>query len=188
MIKLDPVLIEGILCVSGCLQNSPLQDETKHPAILPKDHHISKLIVRYYHSTSDHSGLEHTLSLIREKFWVVHARTLLRRILSSCVDCRKRQATVDQQKMVSLPADRAIPSEPPFSYVGAVCFGPLVVRRARSTTKRYGVLFICMTVRAIHLEIVHTLDTDSFLNASRRFIARRGEPKQIRSDNGGKRT
>ena len=87
--------------------------------------------------------------------------------------------------MASLPADRVIPSEPPFSYVGMDCFGPLVVRRARSSAKSYGVLFTCMMVRAIHLEIVHTLDTDSFLNALRRFIARRGEPKQIRFDNGG---
>ena len=108
VIKLDSVLMEGILCVGGCLQNSPLQDETKHPAILPKDHHISTLIVRYYHSTSGHSGLKHTLSLIREKFWIVHARTLLRRILSSCVDRRKRQATVGQQNLASLPADRVI--------------------------------------------------------------------------------
>ena len=87
--------------------------------------------------------------------------------------------------MASLPADRVIPSEPPFSYVGMDCFGPLVERRARSSAKSYGVLFTCMMVRAIHLEIVHTLDTDSFLNALRRFIARRGEPKQIRFDNGG---
>ena len=51
--------------------------------------------------------------------------------------------------------------------------------------KRYGVLFTCMTARAIHVEIAHSLDTDSFLNALRRFIVRRGEPKQIRSDNRG---
>ena len=64
-------------------------------------------------------------------------------------------------------------------------FWSLVVQRARSTTKKYGVLFTCMTVRVIHLEIVHTLDTDSILNPLRRFIARRGKPKQITSDNEG---
>lgn len=87
--------------------------------------------------------------------------------------------------MASLPADRVTPFEPPFSFVGVDCFGPLEVRRGRSTVKRYGVLFTCMTARAIHIEIAYSLDTDSFLNALRRFIARRGEPKQIRSDNGG---
>ena len=132
-----------------------------------------------------HSGLKHTLSLIREKLWIVHARTLLRRILRSYVYCRKKKATVGQQKLACLPADRVIPSEPPFNYVGVDCFGSLVVQRARSTTKKYGVLFTCMTVRVIHLEIVHTLDTDSILNPFRRFFARRGKPKQITSDNEG---
>ena len=185
IISLDPVLIEGTLRVGGRLQNSPLKNATKHPAILLKDHHIASLIVRHHHGISGHSGLEHTLSLIRERYWIVKARGLLRRILSSCVDCRKRQAAVGQQKMASLPADRVTPFEPPFSFVGVDCFGPLEVRRGRSTVKRYGVLFTCMTVRAIHIEIAYSLDTDSFLNALRQFIARRGEPKQIRSDNGG---
>lgn len=87
--------------------------------------------------------------------------------------------------MASLPADRVIPFEPPLSYVSVECFGPLEVQRGRGTVKRYGVLFTCMTARAIHMEIAHFLDTDPFLNALRRFIAKRGEPKQIRSDNGG---
>ena len=76
-----------------------------------------------------HSGL-HTLSLIREKLWIVHARTLLRRILRSYVYCRKKKATAGQQKMACLPADRVIPSEPPFNYVGVDCF--LVLSSAKS--------------------------------------------------------
>ena len=77
------------------------------------------------------------------------------------------------------------PSEPPFSRVGVDCFGPLNVRRGRSVVKRYGVLFTCLSIRAIHIEVAHTLGTNSFINALRRFIARRGQPLQMRSDNGG---
>lgn len=62
IISLDPVLTEGTLQVGGRLQNSSLQNVTKHPAILPKDHHISNLIAHHYHGISGHSGLEHTLS------------------------------------------------------------------------------------------------------------------------------
>ena len=106
-------------------------------------------------------------------------------MVNTCFACRRRQAPVLQQKMASLPEDRITPCKPPFTYVGVDCFGPFTVRRGRSDVKRYGVLFTCLVVRAIHIEVVHSLDTESFINALRRFIARRGKPEEIRSDNGG---
>lgn len=90
-----------------------------------------------------------------------------------------------QQKMASLPENRITPCKPPFTYVGVDCFGPFTVRRGRSNVKRYGVLFTCLVVRAIHIEVAHSLDTESFINALRRFVARRGKPEEVRSDNGG---
>ena len=90
-----------------------------------------------------------------------------------------------QQKMASLPEDRVTPSKPPFTYVGVDLFGPFIVRRGRTTAKRYGALFTCLTIRAVHIEIVNSMDTESFVNALRRFIARRGRPEEIRSDKGG---
>ena len=183
--KLDPVLVDGVIRVGGRLQNSPINQESKHPVILPKDHHISTLIIRHHHLVCGHCGPEHTLSLLREKYWITKARVSIRRILSACFDCRRRQAPVNQQKMASLPEDRVNPAGPPFSYVGVDCFGPIEVRRGRSVVKRYGVLFTCLSIRAIHIEVAHSLDTDSFLEALRRFIARRGQPLLLRSDNGG---
>ena len=183
--KLDPILVDGVIRVGGRLHNSPIKQEAKHPVVLPKDHHISGLIIRHYHLISGHSGVEHTLSLIRLRYWITQARVSIRRMLNSCFDCSRRQASAGQQKMASLPEDRVNPSNPPFSYVGVDCFGPLEVRRGRSMVKRYGVLFTCLSIRAIHIEIAHSLDTDSFINAFRRFIARRGQPSLMRSDNGG---
>ena len=183
--KLDPVLSGGLISVGGRLQRSPISEGAKHPVILPKQHPVSDLIIRHYHQRCGHSGLEHTLSMIREKYWIVQARVSLRRVLNSCFHCKRVQASVGQQKMANLPEDRVCPSEPPFTHVGVDCFGPLFVRRGRSTVKRYGVIFTCMAVRAIHIEIAHSLDTDSFINALRRFISRRGQPQRMRSDNGG---
>ena len=77
------------------------------------------------------------------------------------------------------------PCKPPFTYTGVDCFGPFNIRRGRSLVKRYGVIFTCLTVRAIHIEVAPSLVTDSFLNALRRFVARMGNPEEIRSDNGG---
>jgi len=183
--NLDPRLMDGLLRIGGRLENAPLQLDAKHPIILPTSHQVVRLIISYYHHTSGHSGTEHVLSMIREKFWIVKARAAVKKVLSACFNCRRRQAPVGEQKMANLPKDRITPDKPPFSYVGVDCFGPFLVRRGRSKVKRYGVLFTCLTIRAIHIEVVDSLDTDSFINSMRRFIARRGKPEQMISDNGG---
>ena len=85
--------------------------------------------------------------------------------------------------MADLPADRLTPT-PPFTYCGVDSFGPWYVKEGRKELKRYGVLFTCILTRAIHLEVANTLETDSYINALRRFICRRGPVRQMRSDNG----
>ena len=183
--KLDPILEDDIVRVGGRLHKAPIKNDAKHPAILPKKHHVVNLIINYHHRASGHSGVEYTLSLIRQQFWILGARSVVRNIVYTCFDCRRRQTPVMQQKMASLPEDRLTPSKPPFTYVGIYCFGPFEVRRGRTTAKRYGVLFTCLAIRAVHIEVVHSLDTESFMNALRRFISRRRRPEEIRSDNGG---
>lgn len=86
--------------------------------------------------------------------------------------------------MANLPKDRIVPDEPPFSRVGVDYFGPFEVKQKRSRVKRYGVIFTCLASRAVHMEVAASLDTDSYINALRRFVARRGQVKKIRSDNG----
>ena len=86
--------------------------------------------------------------------------------------------------MADLPKERVTPRQPPFSHVGIDYFGPFVVKQGRSQVKGYGCIFACLTVRAVHIEIAHSLDTDSFINVLRRFIARRGKPVFLRTDNG----
>ena len=188
--KLDPILVDGLIRVGGRLQRAQIDSDARHPVILPKNHSIVNLITKFYHHVSGHSGLEYTLSLTRERFWIIKARSTVRKILSGCVSCRKRQAPAAEQKMASLPPDRTTPGKPPFSFTGVDCFGRFEVRRGRTRAKLYGVIFTCMTTRAIHIEVANSLDTESFINALRRFrfIARRGQPEEMRSDNGGKGT
>ena len=183
--RLDPFLKEGILCVGGRLKNAPYEyNDTKYPIILPKNHHVSDLIIFHFHETSGHFGQEYVLSLIREKFWIIQARVPVRRITKGCFDCKRRTQEPSDQKMADLPADRVTPNNPPFTSVGVDYFGPFIVKRGRTMVKRYGVVFTCLAIRAVHIEIAHSLETDSFINALRRFIARRGTPEILRSDNG----
>ncbi|XP_073230045.1 uncharacterized protein [Porites lutea] len=182
--NLDPELRDGLLCVGGRLRHAPIEQEQRHPVILPKKHHVVDLIVRHYHLLSGHSGQEYVLSLIRKSYWIIKGRVAVRRVVNRCFSCRRRQAPFKTQKMADLPADRVTPNKPPFSFVGVDCFSPFWVKRARSQVKRYGVLYTCLATRAIHLEVAQSMDTDSFLNSMRRFIARRGVPEVMRSDNG----
>ena len=175
----------GFIRVGGRLHTALIKVDARHPIILPKKHHVVNLIIDYYHRASGHSGVEYTLSLLRQGYWIIGARSIVRNIINKCFNCRRRQAPVMQQEMASLPEDRITPSKPPFTYVEVDCFGPFFVRRGRATAKKYGVLFTCLAIRAVHIEVVHSMDTESFINALRRFISRRGRPEEIRSDNGG---
>ncbi|CAG2192602.1 unnamed protein product [Mytilus edulis] len=182
--KLDPVLDGDLLRVGGRLIESNMPEKCKHPIILPKGHHISELILRQIHIDLQHSGRNHLLAHLRETYWLINAPSAVRKLISKCVVCRRLSAPVGEQKMANLPSDRITPDEPPFSRVGVDYFGPFEVKQRRCRIKRYGAIFTCLSSRAIHLEVAASLDTSSYINVLRRFIARRGQVEKIRSDNG----
>ncbi|XP_028256534.1 uncharacterized protein LOC114432614 [Parambassis ranga] len=124
------------------------------------------------------------LSRLRPRFWLPHANSLARKIISHCVFCRRMQSKPTYQKMADLPEDRIWPDLPPFSHVGIDYFGPIEVKRGRSQVKRWGVIFTCLVSRAVHLEMAHSLTTNSCINVIRRFTCRRGPVLSIRTDCG----
>ena len=82
IVKLDPELRDGLLCVGGRLRHAPIEEEQRHPVILPKKRHVVDLIIRHYHLLSGHSGQEYVLSLIRKSFWIIKGRVAVRRIVN----------------------------------------------------------------------------------------------------------
>ena len=92
--SLDPVLVDGLLRVGGRLDLAPASFDSKHQIILPNSDHVSTLIIEHCHLISGHSGREYVLTLLREKFWIVKASPAVRRVLSKCVSCRRRQRPV----------------------------------------------------------------------------------------------
>jgi hypothetical protein len=182
---LEPFLDRhGIIRVGGRLLSAPIDYSAKYPAVIPKEHHMSEVVARHYHMIGGHCGREHLVALIREHFWIPGIRSLVKKILSRCVVCRRIHGKAALQRMADLPPERVTPGNPPFTNVGIDCFGPFYVKRGRSEEKRYGCIYTCMVIRAIHIEKLNSLETDSFINSLVRFISRRGKPTQIRSDNG----
>ena len=113
--KLDPWLMDGLLRVGRRLENAPLQLDAKHPIILPASHQVVCLIISYYHHTSGHSGTEHVLSMIREKFWIVNARAAVRKFLNACFDCLNAcfaEGDKLQSESIRWHKDRITPDKP----------------------------------------------------------------------------
>ena len=160
--------------------------EAKHQLILPKCHPVPRLIIRHTHERVHHQGRNHVMAELRQQYWIVKAGVEVQKLVRRCVTCREYQACLGNQKMANLPATRLQPAEPAFTYTGVDYFGPLMIKKGRTAVKRYGVLFTCMTssLRAVHLEVADNLDTSSCISAIRRFVARRGSIKELRSDNG----
>jgi len=184
--KLTPYIDkDGLIRASGRLDEALyLPEDTRRPFILPKNHYLSKLIMTYYHEAYHHQNQAVILNAVRQKFWIIGAKPLLKVVQRSCMSCRIENAKPTPPLMGQLPTDRITPYVRPFSYTGVDLFGPMQVTVGRRHEKRWAVIFTCLTVRAVHIELVDSLSTDAFLVCFHSFINRRGTPVRMRSDNG----
>ncbi|XP_029346336.1 uncharacterized protein LOC115034258 [Acyrthosiphon pisum] len=125
--------------------------------------------------------------MMSHKFWIISGRDAIRRFIFFCVTCSRHKADHPRPFMADLPSSRVQPHRP-FLHMGMDYGGPFVIKESRRrnarTSKVYLALLICMSVKAVHLEIVSDLTTDAFLAALDRFVARRGTPEHLYSDCG----
>jgi hypothetical protein len=182
---LSPFMSEdGILRVGGRLDRASISFHTKHPAIIPSKHHIVQVLIQHYHEKEGHSGARAVLASVQREFWIIRGRSRIRWMIGKCTHCWKKFAPPCEQMMAPLPAVRVNIPDYPFAFTGVDYFGPFTIKRGRSQDKRYGCVFTCLTMRAVHIEVAHSLDAESFLCAFSRFTARRGVPQDVFSDNG----
>ena len=127
---------------------------------------------------------EHDVELLLQHFWIVKATSVVRRAISNCMHCRLRNANPGQQLMANLPHERLQVDAAPFAYSRVDYLETLNIRQMRSTVKRYGCLFTCLTTKAVHLKVAADLYSDSFINALQRFLSRRGPVSHLYFDNG----
>ena len=163
---LAPFVKEGVVRVGGRIRHSPLTYEEIHPILLPASHPVSKLIMREAHIQVLHGGPERTLSESRRKYWITRGRNLAKGMVKDCTICKKLLQPPHTTLMADLPPERLKPFSPLFSVTGVDLYGPFNLKTGRNRTKKaWGALFTCASVRAIHLEIVEDLSTQSFMHA-----------------------
>lgn len=189
LLCLNPYVDEedGLLKVGGRLNNSGLQQSAKHPIIIPSQGRLVELLIHQAHAIMLHGGPSLTLSYIREKFWIISGLRTVKRELRKCVKCRRFSSEKSSQLMADLPEPRVTPSRA-FTHTGIDFTGHFDIKankgRGVKTVKGYVAVFVCLSTKAVHLELVSDLSTPGFLAAFRRFCARRGTPSHMYSDNG----
>ena len=142
------------------------------------------VILSDIHYRYQHQFLDYLRAVIHLEFAILNLRSLLKSIEVHCFISRKRKAKSITPMMAELPVERLGYRQPLFTNCGVDNFGTCYVSIRRSSEKRWCFLFTCMTTRAVHIEIVSSIDTSSCVMGIERFIARRGTPSVIWSDNG----
>ncbi|XP_055522766.1 uncharacterized protein LOC129716948 [Wyeomyia smithii] len=179
--SLAPRLVNGLLLVGGRLRNARIAASRMHPIILA----LTTMLVTYYHQKLLHAGPQLVLASIRERYWPLSARSMVRKVIHRCMQCYRAKPKSHEQLMGDLPTERVTPA-PPFQRVGVDYCGPFQTRypyQKGKPIKCFIAVFVCLVVKAIHLEVVADLTTQSFFDALKRFVSRRGRPEIIMCDN-----
>ena len=157
----------------------------EYPVYLPDTHPYTAKLVEDAHLRTLHGGVGLTMARVREVYWVPRLRQLTRKVIKRCIGCRRFQAkAVAQPPPGLLPLDRTDVTLP-FQTVGVDFARPIkYLKKPKQEAKSYVVLYVCSLTRAVYLELLHSLNTQEFLQSFKRLIARRGRPREVYSDNG----
>ena len=177
---------DGIWRCRGRLGNSNMTEESKYPILLPRQHHLTQLVIVKAHERVMHNGIRDTLTEVRSQYWIIGGRSLIKKLLHKCKACRVIQSRHLQAPPPPLPSFR-VQENPPFVNTGVDYAGPLFVKEKEKDACKQKVwisLFTCCVTRAVHLELVNDLTSHAFIKCFKRFTARRGVPALVVSDNG----
>lgn len=185
--SLFPFLDEnGIIRVGGRLGHSALAYDVKHQIILPSNHNFTKCLVDREHKRTLHAGVQGTLSHVRQKYWPLNGKHIVKSCIRKCIACFKANPKITFPRMGDLPSPRITPSRP-FLSVAVDYAGPFDLKDGKTRTnkiiKGYICIFVCLVTKAVHIEVITDLTSDGFLSLLKRFVSRRGLCLHIYSDN-----
>ena len=168
---------DSLIRCRGRLQYAQLPHNTKFPILMPKESHLSTLIVRATHCMILHGGVRETLTELRQSYWIPKGRQLVKKEIRKCVTCRKVEGPPFRSVNSPPLPDIRVTGSQPFQVTGIDYAGLLYVRNAnKEVAKVYICLFTCTAIRAVHLELEEDQTASAFLRAFKRFASRRGIP------------
>ncbi|KAJ8968554.1 hypothetical protein NQ317_001752 [Molorchus minor] len=170
----------GLMRLKSRVSNRIDTDSYRFPIVLPDKHPAIRSLIMDTHRRLCHIGTQGLLAQMREKYWILGGRRAIRSVVQKCVICRKLSSKAFAVDSPPLPFDR-VRDASVFEITGVDFAGPLYLKTGE---KAWICLFTCAVFRAVHLELTLSLSTSKFLQVLRRFVARRGRPKIMYSDNG----
>lgn len=186
--KLRPFLDNQLIRVGGRLSHSSLVYDHQHPILLPKKDPLVNILIDHYHRLYMHTGPHLLLALLRQKYWILSGRGIVRQRISLCNFCFRFRPRPTYPLMADLPPARVVTQVKPFIETGVDFAGPYYITLSRNrgvkSQKAYICLFVCLTTKCLHLELASDLSTATFIAAFKRFLSRRGPIKTLHSDCG----
>ena len=181
--NLSPFIDEefDVIRVGGRLALTNYHDDKKFPTLILKHSKLVPLIIRKFHEATLHGGGLLTLNSIRQEFWITNARPAVNTFIKNYITCFRFNTKPPVQLMSDLPTERVTPSRP-FASCGIDYAGPFGIKSQMG--KVYVSMFVCMSTKAVHMELVSSLTKDDCILGLQRFVARRGLPGKIYSDKG----
>ncbi|XP_021967506.1 uncharacterized protein LOC110862595 [Folsomia candida] len=172
---------DGLFHVKSKILYGKESEEFRWPILLPKSHPIVEMLIRDMHINYCHAGVQFLIGKLREKYWIPQSRRTVKKVIKSCVKCRRYQAKpLEVDPAAALPENR-VTIGGPFQVTGVDLAGPLQLRDGK---KAWIVLYTCAVYRGIHLDVVTAISTEAFLESLERFINQYGRPNTVYSDNG----
>lgn len=156
----------------------------RYPIILPGGNPITRRIVEFYHQIHGHELHQTALNELRKRFIVIRSWNVLNKVIKNCQHCAVQRAEPQPPEMATLPIERLDFGCRPFENIGIDCFGPIWVTKGRKKEKRWGLIFTCLTTRAIQIEVLDSMSGPDCLAAISIFGNLWQVPKVIRCDNG----
>lgn len=173
-----------VIRIKTKISNREDDNDFCYPIVLPSEHPVVQRMIMFVHRDNCHAGGQILLSILRQRFWILGGRRTIRSVINTCVICKRQTAKKMEVTPTPLPENR-VRNAKVFEITGVDLAGPLFIKGDDGKMKKIWIcLFTCAVYRAVRLEIISSLSTDSFILTLRRFCARQGRPSIIYSDNG----